>query len=185
MQQHEYVFDKWRKKLWKKAHGLYNAPVEPYSEQKSLSHENTFHEDSSDVNFLHTELVKLTEETAYDLRKEERLTGCVSIKLRYADFTTVSKQETIAYTALDNVLLAKVKDLFTKLYKKGEKVRLLGVRFSHLVPMSVQMNLFDKSVEKLELFKAVDDIKDQFGRNAVRKAAGLNKPGNNKNDNEI
>jgi DNA polymerase IV len=169
----EYHFGKWGKRLWEKAHGIDDTPVEPYSEQKSLSHETTFNEDSSDTTFLHTELVKLTEETAYDLREEERLTGCVTVKVRYADFTTVSRQEVIDYTALDNVLLAKVKDLFTKLYKRGEKVRLLGVRFSHLIPMTVQMSLFDDTEEKLELYKTVDQIKNLFGSGAVRKARSI------------
>jgi len=171
----EYHFGKWGRKLHDKAHGISDSAVEPYSEQKSLSHENTFDADFSDPEFLHKELVRLTEETAYDLRQEGKLTGCVTIKLRYADFTTVSKQEVIDYTALDNVLTAKVIDLFGKLYKKGEKVRLLGVRFSHLVPMTMQMNLFDDAVEKLELFRAVDDIKNQFGAGAVKKATSLKK----------
>jgi DNA polymerase IV len=169
----EVHFGRWGKRLWEKAHGIDNNPVEPYSEQKSLSHENTFHDDNADISFLHTELVKLTEETAYDLRQEEKLTGCVTVKIRYSDFETVSKQEVIDYTALDNILIAKVKNLFGKLYKRGEKVRLLGVRFSHLIPMTIQMNLFDNQVEKLELFKAVDDIKNQFGNEAVKKAATL------------
>lgn len=172
----EYHFGKWGSRLFEKAHGISDSPVEPYSEQKSLSHENTFNEDSSDVTFLHQELVRLTEATAYDLRKEEKMTGCVTIKLRYADFTTVSRQEVIDYTALDNMLFARVKDLFTKLYKKGEKVRLLGVRFSHLIPMNIQMNLFDDAAEKLGLFKAVDNIKNQFGSDAVTKASTLKKP---------
>jgi DNA polymerase-4 len=176
VQQLEYVFGKWGKKLWEKAHGIYDSPVESYSEQKSLSHENTFGEDSNEISFLYKELVRLTEKSGYDLRKEEKLTGCITVKLRYEDFTTVSKQEIIDYTALDDVLLAKVKDLFTKLYKPGEKVRLLGVRFSHLVPMSFQMTLFDKSVEKLQLFRAVDGIKDLFGSGAVVKATGLGPP---------
>jgi DNA polymerase IV len=176
IEQLEYRFGKWGARLWEKAHGIDINPVEPYSEQKSLSHETTFNEDSSDTTFLHTELVKLTEETAYDLREEERLTGCVTVKVRYADFTTVSKQEVIDYTALDNVLLAKVKDLFTKLYKRGEKVRLLGVRFSHLIPMTVQMSLFDDTEEKLELFKTVDQIKNLFGSGAVMKARSLRGP---------
>ena len=171
----EYHFGKWGKKLWEKAHGISGSVVEQYSEQKSLSHENTFHEDGNDINFLHAELVRLTEKAAYDLREEGKLTGCVTIKLRYADFKTVSKQEVIDYTALDNVLMAKVKDLFGKLYKKGEKVRLLGVRFSHLVPMTMQMSLFDDAVEKLELFKAIDGIKNQFGSGAVMKATSLKK----------
>lgn len=169
----EHYFGKWGKKLWEKAHGISGSLVEQYNDQKSLSHENTFHEDSDDPVFLLTELVKLTEATAYDLRQEERLTGCITVKLRYSDFTTVSKQEVVDYTALDNVLIAKVKDLFHKLYKKGEKIRLLGVRFSHLVPMTVQMSLFDDMIEKLELFKAVDTIKNQFGNTSIMKATSL------------
>lgn len=176
----EHVFGKWGKKLWEKAHGISTSEVEGYSEQKSLSHENTFDADYTDAKFLHNELVRLTEKNAHDLRQEERLTGCVTVKLRYADFTTVSKQEVIPYTALDNVLLEKVKDLFMRLYKKGEKVRLLGVKFSHLVPMTLQMNLFDKEAEKLQLYKTVDNIKAQFGIDAVKKASGLIKPTKNR-----
>jgi DNA polymerase-4 len=170
----EFAFGKWGRKLWEKANAIYDSPVEPYSEQKSISHENTFYEDSHDRSVLHRELVQLTEKTGYDLRQEERLTGCVTVKIRYTDFTTVSKQEVIDYTALDHILLAKVKDLFDKLYRKGEKVRLLGVRFSHLVPMTLQMNLFDDTAEKLELFKAVDEIKNVFGKGMIQKATGLN-----------
>jgi DNA polymerase-4 len=173
LQQLEYVFGKWGAALWQKAHGISESVVENYNEQKSLSHENTFDSDYADLTFLHNELVRLTEKNAHDLRQEERLTGCVTVKLRYADFTTVSKQEVIPYSALDNVLLAKVKDLFTKLYRKGEKVRLLGVKFSHLVPMTLQMNLFDKEAERLQLFKTVDGIKAQFGSGAVMKGSGV------------
>ncbi len=171
----EFHFGKWGRKLWQKSYGISDSPVEHYSEQKSMSHENTFNADFADIHFLHTELVKLTEQTAYDLREEGKLTGCVTLKLRYADFSTVSKQEVIDYTALDHILISKVKDLFNKLYKKGEKVRLLGVRFSHLVPMTIQMNLFDDAIEKLELYKAVDDIKNQFGSDAVSKATSFRK----------
>lgn len=173
----EHYFGKWGRKLWEKSNGISDSPVEPYSEQKSISHENTFQEDSDDIGFLHTELIKLAEHTAYDLRTEQKLTGCIAIKLRYADFTTVSKQEVIDYTALDHTLIAKVKDLFNKLYKKEQKVRLLGVRFSHLVPMTVQMNLFDDAVEKLELYKAVDQIKNQFGSDAVMKGTAVGRKG--------
>lgn len=171
----EYSFGKWGKRMWQKAHGIDDNPVEPYSEQKSLSHENTFHEDGNDINFLHKELVRLCEETAYDLREEKKLTGCVTVKIRYADFETVSRQEVIDYTALDDVLMAKVKSLFNKLYRKGNKVRLLGVRFSHLIPFTVQMNLFDQSIEKLQLYKTIDKIKSQFGHDVITK--GTTAPG--------
>src|SRR5688500_7368308 len=166
----EYLFGKWGRRLWEKANGIDNSPVEEWSEQKSLSHENTFSEDSSDLAFLHAELVRLTEETAYDLRQDEKLTGCVTIKIRYSDFETVSRQEVIDYTVLDDVLIAKVKDLFRKLYRTGSKVRLLGVRFSHLTPITLQMSLFDNTEEKLQLFQAVDRLKNQFGSGVLSKA---------------
>ena len=101
------------------------------------------------------------------------MTGCITVKLRYADFTNTSKQEVIDYTALDDELMLKAKDLFNKLYEKGEKVRLIGVRFSDLIPITIQTNLFDESAEKLQLFKTVDEIKTQFGLGAVVKARHL------------
>lgn len=169
----EQYFGKWGKRLWEKAHGIDDTLVESYSEQKSLSHETTFHEDSNNISFLHTELLKLTEKTAYDLRQEERLTGCVTVKIRYSDFTTVSKQEVIDYTALDNILIEKVKTLFKKLYRPGEKVRLLGIRFSHLVPVTIQMSLFESTEEKLQLYQAIDQIKGRFGKDVITKATIL------------
>lgn len=176
--QMEYNFGKWGKRMWEKANGIDHTPIEPYSEQKSISHENTFHDDYDDVSFLHTELVRLCEKTAFALREEKKLTGCVTVKIRYADFETVSKQEVIDYTALDDVLWAKVKSIFTKLYKKNQKVRLLGVRFSHLIPFTVQTNLFDQSEEKLQLYKAVDSIKNLFGHDMIKKGSTIPyKPG--------
>ena len=89
----------------------------------------------------------------------------------------MSRQEVVDYTALDDVLMAKVKSLFNKLYKKGNKVRLLGVRFSHLIPFNVQMNLFDQSQEKFQLYKAIDKIKMKFGHDVITKGTTApNKP---------
>lgn len=166
----ERIAGKWGEALWHKAHGRGSAEITTDWEQKSMSHENTFTTNYTDVDFLHKELVRLTEKTAYSLREEERMTGCVTIKIRYSDFETTSRQETVDYTALDDVLIAKVKDLFTKSYEKGRPVRLLGVRFSHMIPITTQMSLFENKVEKLNLYKAVDDIKDRFGSKLVTKA---------------
>jgi DNA polymerase-4 len=161
---------KWGESLWNKAHGIGNADIDTEWEQKSMSHENTFDSDYADIDFLHAELVRLTEKTAYGLREDEKLTGCVTVKIRYSDFETTSRQETIDYTALDDMLIAKAKDLFNKSYQKGRPVRLLGVRFSQFIPFTMQMSLFDNNVEKLQLYKAVDDIKNQFGSKVVTKA---------------
>ncbi len=161
---------KWGEALWHKAHGRGTAEIFTDWEQKSMSHENTFDTDYTDISFLHKELVRLTEKTAYSLREDEKLTGCVTVKIRYSDFETTSRQETVDYTALDDVLIAKVKDLFNKSWQKGRAVRLLGVRFSQFIPMTMQMSLFENNAEKLNLYKAVDDIKDRFGAQLVKKA---------------
>jgi len=166
----EKIAGKWGEALWHKAHGRGSTEITTDWEQKSMSHENTFDTDYTDIEFLHKELVRLTEKTAYSLREDEKMTGCVTIKIRYSDFETSSKQETVDYTALDDVLIAKVKDLFTKSYQKGRPVRLLGVRFSQMIPITTQMSLFENNVEKLNLYKAVDDIKDRFGSKLVTKA---------------
>ena len=158
----EKIAGKWGEALWHKAHGRGSAEITTDWEQKSMSHENTFDTDYSDVDFLHKELVRLTEKTAYSLREDEKMTGCVTVKIRYSDFETTSRQETVDYTALDDVLIAKVKDLFNKTWQKGRPVRLLGVRFSHMIPITMQMSLFENNAEKLNLYKAVDDIKDRF-----------------------
>lgn len=173
----EKTFGKCGESLWKKANGLYFSPVEPYSEQKSISHENTFDEDKDDLLFLHKELVRLTEKTAYNLRSDEKLAGCITVKIKYADFDVATKQEMIPYTALDDVLLEKAKSLFQKLYKKEKKIRLLGVRFSQLIPFTMQMNLFDNTAEKLHLYQAIDGIKNQFGNSAVTKATVVKRNG--------
>jgi DNA polymerase-4 len=166
---------KWGESLWRKAHGIGSAEVITDWEQKSMSHENTFDKDYFDIDFLHKELVRLTEKTCYGLREDEKLTGCVTVKIRYADFETITRQEVIDYTALDDELIAKAKDIFNKAYQKGRPVRLLGVRFSQLIPFTLQMSLFDNKVEKLQLYKAVDDIKDRFGSKSLTKAV-ISKP---------
>ncbi len=166
----EKYFGKWGESLWRKSNGIDIAPIETGWEQKSMSHENTFEEDKTDLSFLYSELVRLTEKTAYSLREDDMLTGCVTVKIRYSNFETTSRQETVDYTSLDDKLIAKVKDLFNKSWQKNRPVRLLGVRFSQLIPFTMQMSLFENNAEKLNLYKAVDDIKNRFGSKTVVKA---------------
>jgi DNA polymerase IV len=166
----EKIAGKWGEALWHKAHGIGSTEITTDWKQKSMSHENTFDTNYTDIDFLHKELIRLTEKTAYSLREDEKMTGCITVKIRYSDFETISKQEVIDYTALDDVLIAKVKDLFNKAYEKNRPVRLLGVRFSHMLPITTQMSLFENNLEKLNLYKAVDDIKDRFGSKMVTKA---------------
>jgi DNA polymerase-4 len=173
----EKYLGKWSESLWKKAHGIGSTEINTDWDQKSMSHENTFDHDYTDLDFLNRELIRLTEKTAYALREDEKLTGCITIKIRYSDFETTSKQEMIDYTSLDDQLMAKVKDLFIKSYEKNRPVRLLGVRFSQLIPFTMQMSLFDDREEKWNLYKTVDNIKNQFGSKAITKGTVIkNKP---------
>ncbi|MFT4095415.1 MAG: DNA polymerase IV [Niabella sp.] len=161
---------KWGRDLWRKAHGIGSAGADTEWIQKSMSHETTFHENQTNVDFLHAQLVRLTEKNAYDLRQDDKLTSCLTVKIRYADFETTSKQETIPYTSLDDELIAKAKEIFDKFYQQGRPVRLIGVRFSQLADSGMQMNLFNNQDTKLNLYKAVDDIKNRFGNQLVSKA---------------
>ncbi|WP_346236296.1 DNA polymerase IV [Niabella insulamsoli] len=162
---------KWGRDLWLKSQGIGSAELDAQWIQKSMSHETTFHENQTDTDFLHTQLVRLTEKTAFDLRQDEKLTGCITVKIRYADFETTSKQETIGFTSLDDELIRKAKEIFDKFYQRGRAVRLIGIRFSQLMDTGMQMNLFNDQHTKLSLYKAVDDIKNRFGDKLVSKAA--------------
>ncbi|MFZ4262373.1 DNA polymerase IV [Sphingobacterium sp. HJSM2_6] len=161
--------------LSRKANGIDPSPIVPYSEQKSIGSEETFMQDTIDIQFLNSELIRLTEKLTFQLRKQQRLTGCVTVKLRYANFDTVSKQMVIAYTASDAVLLKKVKELFSKLYDKRMLVRLIGVRFSHLVQGSQQINLFEDTEEAVRLYQAMDAMRHRFGDEAVKRAISIPK----------
>jgi DNA polymerase-4 len=129
---------KWGADLWNKAHGLHFSEVHPYHEAKSISTENTFEENKSEIAFLLSELVRMTEKVAYELRQDEKLTGCIAVKIRYPDFETTSKQTSIGNTFRDDELIPVAIDLFHKLYRKGKPVRLLGVRLSELTNHAVQ-----------------------------------------------
>jgi DNA polymerase-4 len=155
--------------MWKKANGQDDSPVVPYREQDSISAENTFHTDTIDVRFLHDELRRQTTQLAYELRSLGKLTSCVTVKLRYSDFNTFTKQSQIPYTAHDRVLTGHVTDLFDRLYERRQLIRLVGVRFSGLVPGSNQLNLFDDTEKEARLLAAMDKIRDRFGKNAVKR----------------
>jgi len=161
------------KAIWRKANAIDNSPVEPYSERKSISTERTFDKDTIDVSALKFLLISMTEKLAFQLRSEEKLTACITIKIRYSDFNTFTIQARLPYTSLDHVLMEKAKELFDKLYQKRMLIRLIGVRFSHLVQGSYQYNLFEDSVTQIQLYQAMDKMRLRYGKDAVGVAAGL------------
>lgn len=159
--------------IWRKANGIDNSPVVPYSERKSISTEQTFDKDTIDVVGLKNILLGMTEKLAFQLRSEDKLTACITVKIRYSDFNTYTMQARIAYTSLDHILIEKVKTLFDKLYQKRMLIRLIGVKFSHLVQGGHQYNLFEETIEQINLYQAMDKIRKRYGKNSVNRAAGM------------
>lgn len=160
--------------IWKKANGIDNTPVVPYSERKSISTERTFEKDTIDVKALKGLLVAMTEKLTFQLRSENKLTACVAVKIRYSDFNTYTMQLRIPYTSLDHILIQKVSELFEKLYQKRMLIRLIGIRFSHLVQGGHQYSLFEETLEQIQLYEAMDKIRKRYGKDAIHRAVGMN-----------
>lgn len=159
--------------IWKRANGIDHTPVISYSEQKSISTEHTFEKDTTDMTRLNQLLASMVEKIAYDLRKQEKLASCVTVKIRYSNFDTHTLQKRIPYTSFDHILTDVAKELFAKLYQRRMLIRLIGVRFSHLVSGVQQLDMFDDTPEKISLYMAMDRLRRRFGRDAVRRAAGV------------
>ncbi len=167
------VLGKTGQTLWNKCNGVDNSPIKEFHERKSISSERTFGKDTIDMAMLHRTLTAMTENLAYKLRKGKRVCGCVTVKLRYADFNTYSKQKSISYTSADHVLIPKVMELFDTLYDKRLLIRLIGVRMSDITQGSYQLRLFDDGMKNLDLYKAMDGIRDRFGGRSIMRASGL------------
>jgi len=168
----ESMFGKTGPLLWQRANGIDHTPVEPYSERKSISTETTFETDTIDVKMLRAKMLKMVEELGFSLRKENFLTGCLTVKLRYSNFDTQTKQCSFLYTSSDEFLMEKVTDLFEKLYNKRMLVRLIGVRLSDLVHGNYQISLFDDPKRTINLYQAMDKIRAKHGEHILGRAIG-------------
>jgi len=159
--------------LWKKAQGIDNSEVIPYQERKSLSSSLTLEKDTIDVRQLKNILTAMAEKLAYYLRNGNKITSCVTVTVRYSDFDTRTRQKRIPYTSLDHTLIKTVLDLFDQLYDRRVLVRLVGVRYSHLVSGTYQMDLFEDTTEMIKLYQAMDRIRNRYGQNAVRRVVTM------------
>lgn len=159
--------------LWKKAQGIDNSPVVAWNERKSISMERTFEKDSTDIIKMRSILISMAENLAFQLRNGNKLTACVSIKIRYSDFQTYSKQRIIPYTSLDQTLIQTTLELFNQLYQRRVLIRLIGVRFSHLVGGTYQMRLFEDSEKLIKLYQSMDYVRKRFGDQAVKRAVTM------------
>ncbi len=167
------VFGKSGATIWRKANGIDNTPVVKYHERKSISTERTFDKDTTDVTKLEGIIVAMTENLIYQLRRGDRLTACVTFKIRYSDFQTYTKQKRIPYSSSDHSILPIVKELYKSLYQRRLLVRLIGVKFSHLVSGGHQINLFEDNAKIMNLYQAMDKMRERYGDRAVIRASGM------------
>ncbi len=167
------VFGKSGLSIWKKANGIDNSPIIEYHERKSISSERTYGRDTTDIEKLKSSISAMAENLAFQLRKGNKLTSCIAVKVRYSDFNTYTKQLKIPYTAADHILIPKVLELFDKLYDKRLLVRLIGVRCSDLAGGNYQINLFEDPVKTADLYQAMDDIRNRFGSRSIMRANTL------------
>ena len=168
-------FGKYGTTLWKRANAIDNTPIIPYSEQKSISAERTFQVDTIDMILLKSQLTKLVMQLTFELRQQQKLTACITIKIRYTDFNTYTLQKRIPHTANDQVLLRLASQLFDKLYHRRQLLRLIGVKFSNLVSGNYQTNLFEDTETDMQLLQTMDAIRKRFGKQAIIRASALKK----------
>lgn len=167
----ERQFGKHGRSIWKKANAIDDSPVTPYHDRQSISTERTFQEDTMDMRALHDRLTDMATRLSFDLRQADKLSSCVTVKIRYSDFNTYTRQRSIPHTANDSELLRCARELFDELYQRRQRVRLVGLRFSGLAPGRPQLDLFAESQEEGELMRAIDRIRRRFGNGAVRRAS--------------
>ncbi len=159
--------------IWDKCQGIDQSPVIPYTERKSISIERTFEQDTIDVQKMSSILLAMAENLAFQLRNGVKLTSCVTVKIRYADMNVYSKQKRIPYTACDRTLISLTQELFTKLYDRRLRVRLVGVRYSHLVCGGQQINFLHDTEQQCRLYQAMDMLRKRYGQDAVKRAAAM------------
>ncbi|MBN1132709.1 MAG: DNA polymerase IV [Bacteroidales bacterium] len=159
--------------IWKKANGIDPAPVANYSERKSIGSERTFQHDTMDTQALHNLITSMVEKLSYQLRKEERLASCITVKIRYSNFDTHTLQKNLPYTAFDHVLIPSAHELFDRIYRRRMLIRLIGVRLSGLISGVQQLDLFEDTSEMIRLYLTIDKLRNRFGMLSVRKASGI------------
>jgi len=159
--------------IWKRANGIDNTPVISYSEQKSISTEHTFERDTTDTVMLNQMIVSMTEKLAYELRHQEKLASCLTVRIRYSDFDTHTLQQRIPYTAFDHILISEAQSLFRRLWQRRMLIRLIGVKVSGLVRGVQQLDMFEDTPEMVSLYMTMDNLRGRFGRHAIRRAAGV------------
>jgi len=156
------------------ARGIDPRAVETERVEKSVGHEETFHADIADADVLRSELRRLADRVGARLRAQEWTAGAVSIKIRYADFSTVTRTQTLSVpTSVGQRIGEAALDLFDALERR-QAVRLVGVRAEKLRPAGGAFaGLWDDDEEWRSLEGAVDDVSARFGTGAITRATLL------------
>ncbi len=174
-------FGKWGLALAGKARGedaggWFDAEVGADLDAKSISHEHTYNEDTSDQAQLESTLMRLSEMVGRRLRESNFHARTVQLKLRYKDFTTITRAHTLpSPTQLDTEIFQQIRALFRKNWKKGMQVRLLGVQASSFGSQPTQIDLLEGNSQQRwkDALAAADKLRDRFGESTVGLAAGL------------
>ena len=174
-------FGKWGLALAGKARGedaggWFDSEVGADTEAKSISHEHTYNEDTADINQLEATLMRLSEMVGRRLRESQFHARTIQLKLRYKDFTTLTRAHSLASpTQLDTEIFEQVRALFRKNWKKGIPIRLLGVQASSFTSQPDQINLLEGNRQQRwkDAMAAADRLRDKFGESSVSLAAGM------------
>ncbi|HET6198758.1 MAG TPA: DNA polymerase IV [Candidatus Acidoferrales bacterium] len=174
-------FGKWGLALAGKARGedaggWFDSEVGADTDAKSMSHEHTYNEDTADPTQLEATLMRLSEMVGRRLRESAVHARTIQLKLRYKDFTTITRAHTPATaTQLDTEIFEEARALFRKNWKKGVPIRLLGVQASSFTSQPDQINLLDGNRQERwkNAMAAADRLRDKFGESTVSLAAGL------------
>jgi DNA polymerase-4 len=174
-------FGKWGLALAGKARGedaggWFDSDVGADLDAKSISHEHTYNEDTSDISQLEATLMRLSEMVGRRLREANFYARTIQLKLRYKDFTTITRAHTLANpTQLDTEIFENIRALFRRNWKRGMQVRLLGVHASSFTTQPDQIDLLDGSRQQRwkDALAAADRLRDRFGESSVKLAAGM------------
>ncbi len=158
------------------AGGWFDSEVGAESEAKSISHEHTYNDDTADITQIESTLMRLSEMVGRRLREGGLHAKTLQLKLRYKDFTTITRAHTLeAATQLDTEIFEEIRKLFRKNWKKGAQVRLLGVQSSSFEAQAEQGNLLEDGRRERwqKALSAADKLRDKFGESSVSLASGL------------
>ena len=174
-------FGEWGLALAGKSHGRdaggwFAGEVGESSDPKSISHEVTFNEDTDDVDMLESTLARLSEMVGRRLREHSLHARTVQLKLRYSDFTTITRAHSLDHaTQLDTEIFREARELFRRNRKAKAKIRLLGVHASGFESGEGQLSLLDEDATNRwrKALSAVDQLRDKFGEDSVSLASGM------------